>query len=61
MSIGMSVQSKKYRTKETQREGIVTIVIRLLIKVNGIYDKRFVDGQLSFKAINPKFLVKYNL
>ena len=58
MSIGMSVLSKKYRTKETQREGIV---IRPRININGIYDKRFVGGRLSFKAINPKFLVKYNL
>ena len=58
MSIGMSVLSKKYRTKETQREGIV---IRPRVNVDGIYDKRFVGGRLSFKAINPKFLVKYNL
>ena len=58
MSIGMSMLSKKYRTKETQREGIV---IRPRININGIYDKRFVGGRLSFKAINPKFLVKYNL
>ena len=58
MSIGMSVLSKKYRMKETQREGIV---IRPRININGIYDKRFVGGRMSFKAINPKFLVKYNL
>jgi hypothetical protein len=58
MSIGMSVLDKKYRTKETQREGIV---IRPLINVDGICDKRFVGGRLSFKAVNPKFLIKYNL
>lgn len=58
MSIGMSVLSKKYRTKDTQREGIV---IRPRININGIYYKCFVGGRLSFKAINPKFLVKYNL
>lgn len=56
MSIGMSVL--KERGKDTQREGIV---IRPVINIEGIYDKRFVGGRLSFKAINPKFLVKYNL
>lgn len=56
MSIGMSVLAS--RGKDTQREGIV---IRPLENIDGLYDKRFVGGRLSFKAINPKFLVKYNL
>ncbi len=56
MSIGMSVLTS--RGKDTQREGIV---IRPIENVSGLYDKRFVGGRLSFKAINPKFLVKYNL
>ena len=56
LSVGMSVLAS--RSKETQREGIV---IRPLENVNDLYDKRFVGGRLSFKAINPKFLVKYNL
>jgi RNA ligase (TIGR02306 family) len=56
MSIGMSVLAS--RGKDTQREGIV---IRPLENIDGLYDGRFVGGRLSFKAINPKFLVKYNL
>lgn len=56
LSIGMSVL--KGRGKDTQREGIV---IRPLKNIDGMHDKRFVGGRLSFKAINPKFLVKYNL
>lgn len=56
MAIGMSVLEG--RGKDTQREGIV---IRPLEYIDGLYDKRFVGGRLSFKAINPKFLIKYNL
>lgn len=46
------------RQKDTQREGIV---IRPLENIDGLHDQRFVGGRLSFKVINPKFLVKYNL
>ncbi len=56
MAIGMSVLDT--REKDTQREGIV---IRPVVYVDGLQDKRFVGGRLSFKVINPKFLVKYNL
>jgi hypothetical protein len=56
MSIGMS--SLDTRGKETQREGIV---VRPLENIDGLYDSRFVGGRLSFKVINPKFLVKYDL
>ena len=55
LSIGMSVL--KGRGKDTQREGIV---IRPLNNIH-VKDKRFVGSRLSFKAINPKFLVKYKL
>ena len=39
------------------REGIV---IRPVNQIHEV-DKRFVGGRLSFKAINPDFLLKYNL
>lgn len=55
MAIGMSVL--KERGKDTQREGIV---IRPLNNVENLCDSRFVGGRLSFKAINPKFLIKYD-
>ena len=42
---------------EVQREGIV---IRPLANIK-VQDRRFVDGRLSLKAINPKFLIKYDL
>lgn len=42
----------------TPREGIV---IRPLSNIKVEHDSRFVDDRLSFKAINPKFLVKYKL
>lgn len=42
---------------KTPREGIV---IRPLNNIQ-VNDSRFVDHRLSFKAINPKFLVKYKL
>ena len=45
------------RGKETQREGIV---IRPLENIY-IQDSRFVGNRLSFKVINPKFLVKYKI
>jgi tRNA-binding EMAP/Myf-like protein len=45
-------------SKVTQREGIV---IRPIVNIDGLYDSRFVGGRLSFKVINPKFLVKYNI
>lgn len=56
MAIGMSVLD--ICGKDTQREGIV---IRSVVYVDGLRDKRFVGGRLSFKVFNPKFLVKYNL
>ena len=56
MSEGMS--ELPVRTKEMPREGIV---IRPMQNVNGLHDKRFVGGRLSFKAVNPKFLIQYNL
>lgn len=56
IAIGMSVLDT--RGKDTQREGIV---IRPLENIDDLCDSRFVGGRLSFKAINPKFLVKYNL
>ena len=45
------------RTKETPREGIV---IRPLEYIEE-RDDRFVGGRLSFKAINPDFMIKYKL
>lgn len=55
LSIGMSALDT--RTKETQREGIV---VRPLENIY-LNDSRFVGNRLSFKVINPKFLIKYNL
>ena len=46
------------RTKETPREGIV---IRPLEYIEEPGDDRFVGGRLSFKAINPDFMIKYKL
>lgn len=46
------------RTKETPREGIVIRPVEYLEEKN---DARFVGGRLSFKAINPDFMLKYKL
>ena len=46
------------RTKETPREGIVIRPVEYLEEKN---DARFVGGRLSFKAINPDFMIKYKL
>lgn len=43
---------------DVPREGIV---IRPLSNVTVENDSRFVDGRLSFKSINPAFLVKYEI
>ena len=56
VDMAMDMSRLPGRKKETQREGIV---IRPLRNVDGMNDKRFVGGRLSFKAINPKFLLKY--
>ena len=46
---------KSVINKSVQREGIVIRPIENII----IPDHRFVGGRLSFKVINPKFLLKY--
>ena len=56
MSKGQSILPG--RTKETPREGIV---IRPLEYIEEPGDDRFVGGRLSFKAINPDFMIKYKL
>ena len=56
MSKGLSVMPQ--RTKGTPREGIV---IRPLEYLEEPGDDRFVGGRLSFKAINPDFMIKYKL
>lgn len=53
MSRGISKLSN-----ETPREGIVIRPLQNVIVGN---DDRFVGGRLSFKAVNPDFLVKYKL
>lgn len=54
MSIGKSILNSK-----VEREGIV---IRPLERTDvNCTDDYFADGRLSFKVINPKYLVKYNL
>ena len=56
MSEGGSVMP--HRTKETPREGIVIRPVEYIEEKN---DDRFVGGRLSFKAINPDFMLKYKL
>ena len=56
MAKGDSVLS--VRGKNTKREGIV---IRPLAYIDGLDKSKFPGGRLSFKAINPEFLVKYKL
>lgn len=56
MSKGWS--SLSTRKKETPREGIV---IRPVAYIDGLDKDKFVGGRLSFKVINPEFLVKYKL
>jgi len=44
--------------RQTRREGIVIRPERNVYELN---DNRFVGDRISFKAINPEFLVKYDL
>ena len=57
MAKGMSELSEDFRTKDTPREGIVIRPLEYLEE----HDERFVGGRLSFKAINPDFMLKYKL
>jgi hypothetical protein len=51
LSVGKSVLNQK-----AQREGIV---IRPLQEIHDYDFKSLVSGRLSFKVINPEFLLKY--